>query len=114
MTNQALYFDLLVTDQDLTLDYGNQPILCNNRESIGQDIKHALLESGLVTALIGERSAVLRSDILLQMELLIEDDARLVAGTISIQDNQTRDQLSLNITAETVDFGLITLEVNIK
>lgn len=61
-TENALYIDLLVTGEDITLDTGKQPILCNNRVSISQDIKHALLESGLVTALIGERSRVLRSD----------------------------------------------------
>lgn len=105
------YFDLLITNDDLTLDGGNVPILCNNRISIAQDIKHALRESGLVTALIAERSRILRRDIILQMIFLIEDDERLVPGTIFV----TEESLSrLFITAETYDFGSIELGVNLN
>lgn len=113
-TENALYIDLLVTGEDITLDTGKQPILCDKRTSISQDIKHALLESGLVTALIGERSRVLRSDILLQMELLIEEDERIVAGSIILQDTQHQDELTLNISAETVDFGPIHFGVRLQ
>lgn len=104
------YFDLLITNDDLTLDSGNVPILCNNRISIAQDIKHALRESGLVTALIAERSRILRRDIILQMTFLIEEDERLVPGTIFI----TEESLNrLFITAETYDFGNIELGVSL-
>lgn len=98
------YIDLLITGEDITLDNGAMPRLCDNRVSIAQDIKHALLESGLVTALIAERSTIIRKDILLQMMLLIEDDERLVPGTIRILE-QTSDRLL--ITADTVEFGEI-------
>ena len=105
------YFDLLITNDDLTLDSGNVPILCNNRISIAQDIKHALRESGLVTALIAERSRILRRDIILQMIFLIEDDERLVPGTIFV----TEESLNrLFIAAETYDFGSIELGVNLN
>lgn len=102
------YIDLLIEGEDIKLDAGKQPILCDNRYSIAQDIKHTLLESGLLTALIGERSAVLRADIFLQMQLLIEDDERLVPGTIQIIE---KNQRNLWIVAETVEFGEISQEV---
>ncbi|MGX2949377.1 DUF2590 family protein [Ursidibacter sp. B-7004-1] len=99
-----MYIDLLITGEDITLDSGAIPQLCDNRISIAQDIKHALLESGLVTALIAERSRIIRKDILLQMVLLIEEDERLVPGTIDIIEQSSERLL---ITAETVDFGEI-------
>ncbi|MFC1022266.1 DUF2590 family protein [Pasteurella multocida] len=110
--SKSKYIDLWIESEDLSLDGGRQPILCNNRLSIAQDIKHALLESGLVTALIGERSAVLRADIFLQMQLLIEDDDRLVPGTIQIIPQKTvSEKAAIWITAETVEFGVISQEL---
>lgn len=107
---EKLYLDLLITDGDITLDSGNTPTICDNRVSIAQDIKHALMESGLVTALIAERSPVLRSDIFLQMILLAEEDERLVPGTIAIEEEKLG---KLWLTAETVDFGQIdALEIS--
>lgn len=99
-----LYLDLLITNEDLTLDSGNQPVICDNRVSIAQDIKHAILESGLATLLIAERSRILRRDIILQMVLLVEEDARLIPGTIFIIEETPR---RLWLTADTYDFGAI-------
>lgn len=101
---KKLYFDLLITGEDLTLDSGNQPVICDNRISIAQDIKHALIESGLATLLIAERSRILRRDIILQMILIVEEDRRLVPGTILIEEE---DQGRLRLTAETYEFGKI-------
>ncbi|OOS01092.1 hypothetical protein B0186_04970 [Canicola haemoglobinophilus] len=101
---KKLYFDLLITGEDLTLDSGNQPVICDNRISIAQDIKHALIESGLATLLIAERSRILRRDIILQMILIVEEDRRLVPGTIFIEEE---DQGRLRLTAETYEFGKI-------
>lgn len=98
------YFDLLITNQDLSLDSGKQPIICDNRVSIAQDIKHAIIESGLATLLIAERSRVLRQDIILQLVLLVEEDRRLIPGTIFITDE---DMHRLRVTAETYEFGKI-------
>lgn len=105
------YFDLFITNEDLTLDSGNVPTLCYNQQSIAQDIKHAILESGLATQLIAERSKILRRDIILQMIFLTEDDERLVPGTISIEE-ESKGRLFL--TAETYDFGSINLGINVN
>lgn len=97
-----LYLDLLITGEDITLDSGNHPRICDNRVSIAQDIKHMILESGLATQLIAERSRILRRDIILQMELFIEEDVRLIPGTVAI----TEERLGrLFITADTYEFG---------
>ncbi|AAZ93669.1 DUF2590 family protein [Pasteurella multocida] len=101
---KKLYFDLLIKGEDITLDSGNQPVICDNRVSIAQDIKHALIESGLATLLIAERSRILRRDIILQMILIVEEDRRLVPGTIFIDEE---DQGRLRLTAETYEFGKI-------
>lgn len=99
---EALYLDLLITERDVLLDDGKMPVRCGNRLSIAQDIKHMLLESGLPTALIGERSGVIRADIRLQMILLIEEDERIEAGSVQIFE---KDFKTLIISADTVDFG---------
>ena len=78
---EKLYLDLLITGEDITLDSGNQPLICDNRISIAQDIKHAILESGLATQLIAERSRILRRDIILQMVLLVEGQLFITAET---------------------------------
>lgn len=78
--NEILYVDLLIQGNDFVLNTGNEPELCNNRKSIGQDIIHSIIESGLATELIAERSPTMRADIFTRMELLIEDDERIVQG----------------------------------
>lgn len=106
------YLDLWINGEDLTLDSGNQPIICYNRTSIAQDIKHAILESGLATLLIAERSRILRRDIILQIVLLVEDDERLIPGTIFIEE-ETLGRLRL--TADTYDFGKIAdMRINLN
>lgn len=105
-----LYWDLLVTDEDLTLDVAGMAIRCNNQDSIAQDMKHCLLESGLVTDLIGARSPILRADIYLQMILLLEDDERLVAGSIDIVEESIN---RLRISAKTVEWGNIEIALDV-
>lgn len=105
------YLDILITGEDLTLDSGNAPQICNNRISIAQDVKHSIIESGLATQLIAERSRILRRDIILQIIFLVEDDERLIPGTIFI-DEESNTRLLLN--AETYDFGSIDFGVELN
>ncbi|EAR3126758.1 DUF2590 family protein [Salmonella enterica] len=108
--NEILYVDLLIQGNDFVLNTGNEPELCNNRKSIGQDIIHSIIESGLATELIAERSPTMRADIFTRMELLIEDDERIVPGTVEIsEERRTR----LWITASTYDFGGISVQVDL-
>ncbi|EAQ5107744.1 DUF2590 family protein [Salmonella enterica] len=108
--NEILYVDLLIQGNDFVLNTGNEPELCNNRKSIGQDIIHSIIESGLATELIAERSPTMRADIFTRMELLIEDDERIIPGTVEIsEESRTR----LWITASTYDFGGISVQVDL-
>ncbi|AJA96388.1 DUF2590 family protein [Klebsiella variicola] len=108
--SELLYIDLLIEGDDFVLNTGSEPVLCNNRQSVGQDVVHSIIESGLATELIAERSPTLRADIFTRMELLIEDDERLIPGTVSITD-ETLSRLW--VTADTYDFGPLSLRVDL-
>lgn len=108
--SEILYIDLLIENGDFSLNAGNEPELCNNRKSIGQDIIHAIIESGLATQLIAERSPTLRVDIFTQLELLVENDERIVPGTVEISEES---QKRLWVTASTYDFGTLSYQVDL-
>lgn len=108
--SELLYIDLLIENGDFVLNTGSEPVTCNNRKSIQQDIAHAILESGLLTEMIAERSPTLRADILTRLELLIEDDERIIPGTVEL----TEETISrLWVTASTYDFGGISYGVDV-
>ncbi|MCL1050391.1 DUF2590 family protein [Shewanella abyssi] len=109
MSDLAQYSDLLIKDGALAIDVGAQPQLTNTRASIAQDVKHMLMESGLVTKLLAQRSATMRSDVYTEMELLIETDNRLVPGSIEL--DIAKPEL-ITITATTYEFGQLTLDIN--
>ncbi len=96
------YIDILVVDGAWQLDAGGQPRLTQDRHSIGQDIKHRIMESGLARKLIGERSPTLRADVMTEIELLVENDVRLMPGTILISEELPERIL---VTARTYEFG---------
>ncbi|MGT3213065.1 DUF2590 family protein [Yersinia enterocolitica] len=106
---ELMYIDLLIKDGDFVLNTGNEPTLCNNRISIGQDCIHAIIESGLTTQLIAERSPTLRADVITQLIILIEDDERIIPGTVVVNE-ETATQLW--VTADTYDFGPITVSAD--
>lgn len=95
------YIDLLITDGAMVLGTG-EPDLTGDRHSIGQDIKHAIMESGLARKLLAERSSVLRADVMTQIELLVEADTRLVPGTVNVAAENSG---LLRVTATTYAFG---------
>lgn len=109
--DKSLYFDLWIEDGDLLLKSDNEPQLCNNRLAIAQDLKHQILESSLITQMIGERNAILRQDLRLQIVLLVEEDPRVIPGTVQILEKNER----LSISADSVDFGsLPSMEIYIN
>lgn len=108
--SESLYIDLLIQGGDFVLNTGYEPELCNNRKSIGQDIIHSIIESGLATELIAERSPTMRADIFTRMELLIEDDERIIPGTVEISEESHK---RLWVTASTYDFGTLSYKVDL-
>lgn len=99
------YVDLFITDNDLTLGSGGEPLLCDDRVSIAQDIKHLIRESGLMVTIIGQRSRDLIADAIQRLVILIEDDERLVPGTVAITETTFEQYF---VTADTVEFGAIS------
>ncbi|EIY5008386.1 DUF2590 family protein [Klebsiella michiganensis] len=110
MTDKNLYIDLQIIDGNFVLNSGNEPVTCNNRDSIAQDIIHMIIESELTKQLVAERSRVLRADTLLQLEMLVETDDRIVPGTVSLNEEATGRYL---ITADTWDFGPLAEELTV-
>ena len=103
-----IYQDILIINGDLVLDEGGNPILIQDRDVIAQDIKHAIIESGLAIKLIGEKSPTLRADIKIELELLLESEKRLISGTVNIEEPVLG---TLWINAVTREFGELFLEV---
>ncbi|WP_028115880.1 DUF2590 family protein [Ferrimonas senticii] len=102
------FVDLLIADGGLMLDDGQQPLQVDGTPSIGQDIRHTIMESGLARKLLGNRSQAERADVLTEIELLVEQDARLVSGSIWIEE-QAHDRYLL--TAQTQHGDGLNLEI---
>lgn len=105
----ADYVDILITDDDLTLDAGGEPQLIYDADCITQDIKHLIRDSGLMVEIIGQRNEVAIRANLQTLILMIEDDVRLVPGTVAISQTDTE---TFYITATTYKYGVVNLQVD--
>lgn len=103
------YFDLKIVDDALAVDLDGLPQQVWDLDSITQDLKHAIRESGLLVKLIGDRSSELRQLALQDIVLLVEDDTRIIPGTCEIEETSTVG--TYNLTAQTYEFGSVNLEV---
>jgi len=104
----ADYVDILITDDDLTLDVGGEPKLIYDADCITQDIKHLIRDSGLMVEIIGQRNEVDVRANLQTLMLMIEEDVRLVPGTVVITRTDTE---TFYITATTYKYGAVNLQV---
>lgn len=102
------YVDILITDDDLTLDIAGEPELIYDADCITQDIKHLIRDSGLMVEIVGQRDRIKVQFNVQKLELLIEDDVRLVPGTIKITRT---DVETFFVTATTYKYGQVNLEV---
>ena len=102
MSDNQQYIDIKVVNGGWDIDAGQQPLSCSDLYSIAQDIKHAVMESGLLVGLIAERNAVLREDVLIQIEQLTESDVRIIPGTATATEVSTGDII---LIAETYEYG---------
>jgi len=96
------YVDLLIVGNDFALDASRQPVPVEDRACIAQDIAHMIRESGLLVTLVAERNRLKQRDCIQQLELLVEDDVRLVPGTAQITQLEPGQYL---VTAKTIKFG---------
>lgn len=105
----ADYVDIRITDDDFTLDVGGEPELIYDKDCITQDVKHLIRDSGLLVEIIGQRNKAIVTNRLQQLALLVEEDERLIPGTIEIT------QISLDvlfIVANTYEYGQVDFKVN--
>ena len=96
------YIDIKVIDGGWQMDAGQQPTECSDLYSISQDVKHLIMESGLLRELQGERHVALRSDVLVQIEQLTETDIRIIPGSATATEIKPGE---ITLTAETYEFG---------
>ncbi|NMM40463.1 DUF2590 family protein [Pseudoalteromonas arctica] len=98
----SLHIDLEIQDNDFVLNDSLSPSTLKKADVIAQDIKHRILESGLLTKLVGLRNKNGIAPILTELELLTEQDNRIKPGTIKVYRN---DDGTLSITAQTRQYG---------
>ncbi len=96
----TLNIDLNIIDNDIALDSFAVPSQLTNSDVIAQDVKHRIIESGKVTELIGLRNKNIGAKILTEIELIVEQDERLVPGTIKVIRQATGE---ISVTAKTID-----------
>lgn len=98
----STYQDLIVKDGDVQLQSLYQGDYVNDAEVIAQDIKHRLMESGVLVEMIGERSLSVRKVISNKIIILVEKDLRIISGSTEVQLHES----DVVITANT-QFGNI-------
>ncbi|CDT98541.1 Uncharacterized 12.7 kDa protein in lys 3'region [Vibrio coralliirubri] len=102
------YIDIKVVDGGWDMDAGQQPAECSDLYSIAQDIKHAIMESGLARLLVAERNPALRADVMVQIEQIAELDVRVVPGTATASELDAGD---ITLTAIAYQYGGLELSV---
>ncbi len=98
----AINIDLNIINGDLSLDDALTPMQLTKTQVINQDIKHRILESGLLVQLVGLRNTNAIAMILTEIELVVEQDQRLIPGTIEVIRTL---QGQISVKAQTIDKG---------
>lgn len=104
----ADYIDLLITDDDITLDVGRQPVMTTDRACIAQDIMHMIRDTGILVEIIAERNEIKRKTNLIRLTLEVETDERIVPGSTRVVED-TPGHYWLHAT--TVDYGDISFRL---
>ncbi|MET4706733.1 DUF2590 family protein [Endozoicomonas lisbonensis] len=81
----AQFTDIHITDRDLTLDVAGIPERIDDRYVIAQDLKHAILDTGILVELIAERSPMKWARNMVRLADLAEEDIRIIPGTVLIR-----------------------------
>ena len=104
VSEELLYIDLLIVDDDVQLDEQGLPVLTDSRASIAQDIKHMIRESGLLIEIVGQRDKEKRALNYSRIIQRVDDDYRIVTGTCDITEDQRVSGASW-LTATTFEYG---------
>ncbi|MEN3159593.1 DUF2590 family protein [Alkalimonas sp. NCh-2] len=104
----SLYRDLHINNGDLVLDAGFNPEYLTDRAVIAQDIAHAIIESGLAHLLVSDRGTGVTADTKVRIKLLVEDDTRILPGTVRVE---SQDNGQWWVFADTIDFGPLSQRI---
>ena len=104
----SLYIDLHIEHGDVVLDVGLNPSYLTDRAAIAQDIVHGILDTGLAHLLISDRGTGVTADTQIKLKLLVEDDVRIMPGTVRIEQTSSGNWW---VFADTIDFGLISSSI---
>ncbi|AMO56553.1 DUF2590 family protein [Endozoicomonas montiporae] len=96
--SEQQWIDILIKDRDIALDVAGMPAYTDDRASIAQDIKHMILETGILIELVADRSRENWLNNMNRLELMVEEDVRIVPGTVKIERPRTE---VINLTANT-------------
>lgn len=102
------YNDLLITDGDITLNPSGVPVMTCERDSIAQDLVHAIVESGLAVEQVGQRSKNARRTSSIRITLLVESDQRIIPGTAIMQEYLPGQH---SLIAQTMEYGDINFKI---
>ena len=99
----ATYTDILIQNEDIAIDGDNQAVIIEDRAVILQDLVHAIRESGYLVEMIAERGAERRGLLRNKIIDLVEEDTRIVPGTVKF----TGSASEWTLFADTYEFGPI-------
>lgn len=97
-----IHVDLNIVDRDLALDSLLSPEQTTKANVIAQDIKHRLIESGLPFLLVAQRNINSIEKVLTEVELIVEQDNRLIPGTIQVFYGPEKN---IVVNADTKEYG---------
>ena len=103
----SIYRDLHIKNGDVVLDAGHNPTYLTDRDVIAQDIVHAILDTGLANLLVSDRGTGVTQDTQTKIKLLVEDDVRIMPGTVLVTENENQ-QGQWWVFAQTIEFGEIS------
>jgi hypothetical protein len=103
----SIYRDLHIKNGDVVLDAGNNPTYLTDRDVIAQDIVHAILDTGLANLLVSDRGTGVTQDTQTKIKLLVEDDVRIMPGTVQVTENEI-NKGQWWVFAQTIEFGEIS------
>lgn len=109
--SQSKFIDLHIQHGDVVLDAGLNPSYLTERAVIAQDIVHAILESGLANLLVSDRGTGVTADTQTQLTILVEDDLRIMPGTVRVEQVKPGQWW---VFADTIEFGPLSASITDK
>lgn len=104
----SLFIDLHINNGEVVLDAGLTPTYLTDRAVIAQDIVHAILDTGLAHLLVSDRGTGITADTQIKIKLLVEDDVRIMPGTVRVEQVSSGQWW---VYADTINFGAVSSQI---